>query len=84
MIQRWIRINFGDAKAEPRTRKDLFRYAFQSELIQDPKTWFRYAEARNLTSRTYNEATAAEIFEISLQFLPDARYLLAKLEKMND
>ena len=82
MIQRWLKINFSEA--EPRTRKDLFRYAFQSKLIEDPKVWFRYAEARNLTSRIYNKEKAEEIFQISLEFLPDAHYLLTEMEKVND
>jgi nucleotidyltransferase substrate binding protein (TIGR01987 family) len=41
--------------------KDATREAFAIGLIEDGETWMRMIESRNLTSHTYNEATAAEI-----------------------
>ncbi|MBN1587380.1 MAG: nucleotidyltransferase substrate binding protein [Candidatus Omnitrophica bacterium] len=82
-IQRWIRLNRTPEDAEPRARKELFRLAAEYGLIEDPVPWFDYAEARNLTSHTYDEVKAERVYEASLRFLPDARYLLEKLEQNN-
>ncbi|MGB0680544.1 MAG: HI0074 family nucleotidyltransferase substrate-binding subunit, partial [Polyangiales bacterium] len=58
LMQRWLRINRGPGESEPRTRKDLFRNAARAGLIADPIPWFRYAEARNTTSHTYNASVS--------------------------
>lgn len=41
--------------------RDSLRVAFQIGLIEDSPEWFRMLEDRNLTSHTYNEATADTI-----------------------
>jgi nucleotidyltransferase substrate binding protein (TIGR01987 family) len=38
--------------------RDSIRIAFQLGVIQESPEWFRMLEDRNLTSHTYNEATA--------------------------
>lgn len=74
--QRWIKNNISPEDAEhPRTRKDL---------IQDPTAWFEYAEARNMTSHTYDEDSAQSVFDTGKKFVPDAEFLLVKLEELND
>lgn len=84
-IQRWIRMNKTPEDADcARTRKELFRMAARYGLIADPTPWFAYGEARNITSHTYNEETAEAVYEAALQFVADAKYLLAQLEKFND
>ncbi|MDX9708548.1 MAG: nucleotidyltransferase substrate binding protein [Trichloromonas sp.] len=83
-IQRWIRHNRSPEDAEPLVRKDLFRMAARYGLLSDPTRWFDYADARNLTSHTYNEERAEEVFAIVAAFVRDARYLLARLEERND
>ncbi len=83
-IQRWIRHNRSPEDAEPLVRKELFRMAARHGLVAEPTRWFDYAEARNLTSHTYNEERAEEVFAIVADFVRDARYLLARLEENND
>jgi nucleotidyltransferase substrate binding protein (TIGR01987 family) len=84
-IQRWVRENIPAEQAEnQRTRKELFRVAARSGLINDPQPWFAYGEARNLTSHTYNEAKAEAVYDVAGGFLADARVLLERLEKRND
>ena len=83
-IQRWIRINKTPEDAEPRTRKDLFRMAAQYGLVRDPLPWFEYGEARNITSHTYDEATADRVYEAAVRFPGDAKYLLDQLKAAND
>jgi nucleotidyltransferase substrate binding protein (TIGR01987 family) len=42
--------------------RDCLRAAFQLGVIQESPEWFRMLEDRNLTSHTYNEATADTIY----------------------
>ncbi|ETZ07142.1 hypothetical protein P618_200685 [Holospora obtusa F1] len=42
--------------------KDVFRHAFASGDIQDEKIWLEMLKDRNLTSHTYNEPLACEVF----------------------
>ncbi|MBU2609339.1 MAG: nucleotidyltransferase substrate binding protein [Chloroflexi bacterium] len=41
--------------------KDTTREAFEAGLIENGETWMQMIESRNLTTHTYNEATAAKI-----------------------
>ena len=41
--------------------RDCLRNAFQMGVIEEDARWFRMLEDRNLTSHTYNEATAEAI-----------------------
>jgi nucleotidyltransferase substrate binding protein (TIGR01987 family) len=83
-VRRWIAINRSPEQADPRSRKDLFRLAAREGLVADPEPWFEYGEARNLTSHTYDEATAERIYAVAVRFVADARDLLARLEAAND
>jgi nucleotidyltransferase substrate binding protein (TIGR01987 family) len=84
-MQRWIRLNRGPGDADlPRTRKELFRLAARHDLVDDPTSWFAYAEARNLTSHTYNDEEAARVYQVTQRFLADAKTLLNRLEAAND
>lgn len=85
MLQRWIRNNISPEEAEhPRTRKEIFRIAARKGLIQDPTPWFEYAEARNMTSHTYDEDNAICVFKTAKKFASDADFLLRRLEELND
>ncbi|MCK4609230.1 MAG: nucleotidyltransferase substrate binding protein [Gammaproteobacteria bacterium] len=84
ILRRWIRLNLSPEDAEPRTKKELFRLAANKRLIQNPLDWFEYAEARNLTSHTYDEDKANIIIELATPFLADAQKLLHELELAND
>lgn len=84
-IQRWLQHNYISTEAEfPRTRKDLFRMAATTHLIDNPEAWFEYGDARNLSSHVYDEDTAAEVYQISFRFVLDARHLLLALDSSND
>lgn len=84
-VQRWIRANVNPEDADhPRTRKELFRIAARYGLIEDPLPWFAYGDSRNLTSHTYDENMAEEVYRTALKFIKDAGALLNRLEKAND
>lgn len=85
LLQRWIKENIDpEQAAHPRTRKDLFRLAAQHNLIDDPVPWFAFGDARNLTSHTYDEMTAQQVFASAQNFLPHAERLLMRLSHAND
>ena len=50
-------------------------------LIDDPEAWFEYRRMRNITSYTYDEATAEKVAGSAKSFLNEARSLLEALEK---
>jgi nucleotidyltransferase substrate binding protein (TIGR01987 family) len=85
MMQRWIKSNVSPEDGEhPRTRKELFRIAARKGLIQNPTPWFEYAEARYMTSHTYDEDNALSVFAAAREFVSDAEILLRSFEKLND
>ena len=51
-----------ESGVEAYSPRDTFRTAFQLGLLQEDGTWFQMLADRNLTSHTYNEATASSIF----------------------
>lgn len=60
--------------------KAIVREAAQQGLIDDPKAWIRYIDARNKTSHTYNEAVAQEVFDTLKLFMPDLETLLERID----
>lgn len=61
----------------------MYRRAGQVGLIEDVERWFNYLRARNLTSHTYNEEIAEQVYDLSKEFIKDAEQLLVMLEKKN-
>ncbi|HPS01768.1 MAG TPA: HI0074 family nucleotidyltransferase substrate-binding subunit [Candidatus Sumerlaeota bacterium] len=84
-MQRWLRENLNAEEANfPRSRKDLFRMAARQGLVSDPLPWFEFAEARNLTSHTYDAGKAASGYETARRFLPFVEEFLFRLKERND
>ena len=83
-MKRWLELNVGGVTLDGATRKELFRKAFESQLIDDIDNWMEYHEARNETSHTYDNDKADDVFNVSKNFLKDAKQLLSILEKKND
>lgn len=52
----------------PRSPRDAIRRAFELGWMRDPDPWFRAQDARNLTSHTYNETLAEEVFAAARVF----------------
>lgn len=74
-------LEWAGTEADSLTRKSLFREAARIGLIADAEPWFDYNEARNLTSHTYDEVRAEEVYEMARRFAVDARRLLAVLKQ---
>lgn len=48
--------------SDVRTPRDTFKEAFQAGIIDDGEGWIRMLIDRNITSHTYNEEDALEIY----------------------
>ena len=83
-IKRWLEGNLGGVYIDGVSRKELFRLAAESRLIDDVEAWFKYHETRNQTTHIYDEHKAKEIFETVKKFLPDAKEFLKNIENKND
>ena len=62
--------------------KQVIREMAQSEYIDDVEFWLNAIDQRNLSSHTYNESLANQVYDFAQSFLPKAQSLLAKLEQM--
>ena len=83
-IKRWLEANVSPTTGDGVTRRELFRLAAESRLIDDVDRWMSYHLARNDTSHTYRKTTADAVFAVIPTFLHDARRLLHALEARND
>ncbi|MCD4830702.1 MAG: nucleotidyltransferase substrate binding protein [Anaerohalosphaeraceae bacterium] len=84
MINRWLQINLGSTYVDGISRRELFRYAAENHLINDPVKWFSYHEARNQTSHVYDEAVAEGVFSVVADFLRDAELAYKQIASHND
>lgn len=60
--------------------KQVIREMAQANLISDVELWLNAIDKRNITSHTYNESLAEEVFSFINSFLPHAKELLQKLK----
>lgn len=63
--------------------KEMIREAAERGLINNPESWFEYRRQRNLTSHTYNETKARQVYQTALVFIQDAKTLLQNLKQRN-
>ncbi|MBS1514914.1 MAG: nucleotidyltransferase substrate binding protein [Bacteroidetes bacterium] len=64
--------------------KDAIQESFNIGLIENGEEWMNMIKSRNLTSHTYNEETAEEIFEeIKENYFSKFEMLISKFEKEN-
>jgi nucleotidyltransferase substrate binding protein (TIGR01987 family) len=63
--------------------RDLIRVSAEKGLLDDPSVWFHYRELRNITSHTYDNTKAEEVYSALPAFANDASMLLKHLEKAN-
>lgn len=63
-----------------RSKRVIFREALQMHLIKDFEEWIKYTDARNETSRTYDEAVAEEVGIVARKFFPEFERFIETLE----
>lgn len=59
--------------------KEIIRIGAERGLISEPERWFDYRDKRNITSHTYDEQKAREVYGVLDDFAADATDLLARL-----
>lgn len=62
----------------------LMRVAAERGFITSASDWHTYRHKRNKTSHTYNDVTAAEVFDVLPSFIREAERVLSKLESLTD
>ncbi len=83
-LKRWLENNVSRESVEGITRRQLFRLAAESRLIDDVERWMIFHRARNQTSHVYDEEVARDVYRSATEFLPAAKALLAALADRND
>ena len=83
-MKRWLKMNISPNAADGVTRRELFRLAAENLLIVDVDQWMRHDKARNLTSHTYDQEVAKNVYLAAHDFALDAQKLLDALEARND
>ena len=84
MIRRWLVANLSAESVDGVTRRELFRRAAENRLIDDVDLWMSFHAARNETSHTYDNNTAAEVSYSAEHFAAAAQSLLTSLRARND
>ncbi|MDR3088731.1 MAG: nucleotidyltransferase substrate binding protein [Desulfobulbaceae bacterium] len=80
-MKRWLEMNIGTESVDGVSRRELFRLAAESRLINDVEKWMEFHYARNKTSHTYGGEAAQNVFEASNDFLPYAQDFFSKLNE---
>jgi nucleotidyltransferase substrate binding protein (TIGR01987 family) len=80
-MRRWLEIEDLSEVDRTLTKKDLFRLAHKSGLVDNAEKWFEYLSARNRTSHVYDEDIADEVFMLAKDFYPDFKKFIRELEK---
>ena len=75
LIERWLRNNYG-AEVRGVSRREMYRFAGQYDLIDGVERWFNYHEERNRTLHRYDEALLQMIDDTIPSFIEDAEALL--------
>lgn len=63
--------------------KEVIQQAFYANLIENENLWVRMLKDRNMTSHTYNEELADEIFLRIKLYVPELRNLLTNTKSHN-
>lgn len=77
-LQRYLK---GSGISESLTPKNTFREAAKLGVVSDPEAWIRFIDARNLSSHTYKESLAEEVYARALTLPPFAEELVLAMER---
>lgn len=78
VLQRYLKAS---GVSEALTPKNTFREAAKLGLVNDPESWIRFVDARNLSSHTYKEALAEEVYASARILPPFAEDLVRAVER---
>lgn len=77
-LQRYLKAS---GISESLTPKNTFREAAKLGVVSDPEAWIRFIDARNLSSHTYKESLAEEVYARALILPPFAEELVLAMER---
>lgn len=77
-LQRYLKAS---GISELLTPKNTFREAAKLGVVSDPEAWIRFIDARNLSSHTYKESLAEEVYARALTLPPFAEELVLAMER---
>ncbi len=82
MLKRFLKLTVADPSAiEEMSFPDIIRTGNEKGLLRSPwSSWRNYRAARGMTSHTYDEKKADEVFPLIPDFLEEARALLRRLD----
>jgi nucleotidyltransferase substrate binding protein (TIGR01987 family) len=78
VLQRYLK---SSGVGELLTPKNVFREAAKLGIVKDPEAWIKFIDARNLSSHTYNESLAEEVYSSALLLPPYAEELVQIIEQ---
>ena len=84
MMRRWLEANSSAGAVDGVTRRELFRQAVESRLIDDVEMWMGFHAARNESSHTYDSETAEQVFRDAERFLGESKRFLESIKARND
>ena len=76
-LQRFLSIS---GISEVLTPKNVFREGSRLGLVDDPEAWIRFVDARNLSSHTYKESLAEEVYARAREIPTYVQELIHKIE----
>lgn len=63
LLWKMLKTYIEESGLEANSPKDTFRVAADLEIISDPTPYFKFLQARNLSTHTYSQDQANEIYE---------------------
>lgn len=64
--------------------RDILRLSAKAGLIEQVEDWLLYRKMRNITSHTYDQNKAQQVYEQMIGFLASAKNLLNQLQQRNN
>nr|WP_314740453.1 HI0074 family nucleotidyltransferase substrate-binding subunit [uncultured Haemophilus sp.] len=84
MLKRQLkRIASNDLDIDSAEFRDVLRLSVQYGLIERMEDWLDYRKMRNITSHTYDESKAQQVYNGISDFLESSRFLLNQLKQRN-
>ena len=84
MLKRQLkRIASNDLDIDSADFRDVIRLSLQCGLIERMEDWLDYRKMRNITSHTYDERKAQQVYNGIFDFLESSRFLLKQLQQRN-
>jgi nucleotidyltransferase substrate binding protein (TIGR01987 family) len=79
MIERWLRVNIGDAVVDGVTRREIYDEAEKQKLIGSAVLWVDFHSARNYASHNYDKVITPPTVDLARQLYMEVGKLIERL-----